>query len=201
LNSSCFLDWNNLSGTFPYEISHLNETLSTINLNGGSISSSIPKTFGNLGKLKFLGLAENCLSGTVPNSLSKLNLDHLLLNGNINLSGSLNTFSAPFPYAVVECGSCPGSHPESQMLVECDFCICCENTSFDCCDQNGNFHYKYHRLDPNPNAAGVSFSFSRSCLSKETHNWWKEECPCTVGNGEYNSRCTTNCITKDKATP
>eukprot|EP00559_Dactyliosolen_fragilissimus_P004974 CAMPEP_0184872288 /NCGR_PEP_ID=MMETSP0580-20130426/41199_1 /TAXON_ID=1118495 /ORGANISM="Dactyliosolen fragilissimus" /LENGTH=478 /DNA_ID=CAMNT_0027375057 /DNA_START=77 /DNA_END=1515 /DNA_ORIENTATION=- len=60
------LYWNNLSGTFPYEISHLNETLSTINLNGGSISSSIPKTFGNLGKLKLLGLAENCLSGTVP---------------------------------------------------------------------------------------------------------------------------------------
>jgi len=170
-----------------------------LNMVGGSISSTIPETLGNLENLNYLILGENCLSGTVPKSLAKLNLTTLTLNGNINLSGSLNIFSKNPKYAMADCGSCPGS----QELVECDYCECCESISYQCCNQTGIPKYKYLNLKLNP-VSKEPLSFSRSCLSEESQDWQEKECPCTFieeGGNSYYPKCTTDCKTNENTPP
>mmetsp|Transcript_7321 Transcript_7321/g.10468 ORF Transcript_7321/g.10468 Transcript_7321/m.10468 type:complete len:443 (+) Transcript_7321:162-1490(+) len=182
------LYWNNLYGTLPHEIVILNETLRSLNMIGGSISSTIPETFGDLSNLNYLILAENCFTGTVPRSLNKLNLEFLLLHGNIHLSGSLNSFTNAINI-FADCGSCPGS----QELIECDFCECCESTSFTCCDHKGAFKYSYLNLQSNP-VTGEPFSFSRDCVSEKSHKWRQKECPCIFQDvDDYYPKCTTIC--------
>merc|ERR1711957_406064 len=67
------LDDNNLKGTLPPELYHL-EDLTTLNFDGtkNSLSGTIPNTFGNLLNLLTIDLDKNNLEGTLPASIFAL---------------------------------------------------------------------------------------------------------------------------------
>lgn len=190
--------WNNLSGELPHELSHFSESLVDLNLFGGSLSGSIPDSYGNLTKLAGLSLAEHCLTGTVPESLSRLSdLTYLIVNGNPELRGSLNGLcdgdqlrsGGSFSYVSADCGDCPGS----EALLECDCCTCCDSNTFDCCDKDGNVLWKYMNLEANP-LSGKPFSFDRNCLTEAGALWVQEECPCVENGEESDSKaCSKDC--------
>lgn len=173
-----------MSGELPHELSYFSESLVDLNLAGGSISGPIPDSYGNLTKLGGFSLPEQCLTGTVPESLTQLtDLAYLTLYGNPELRGSLNGLcdgdqfrsGGSFSYVSADCGDCPGS----EALLECDCCTCCDSDTFDCCDKDGNALWKYINLAANPQS-GKPFSFDRDCLTEEGALWAQEECPCVV---------------------
>eukprot|EP00559_Dactyliosolen_fragilissimus_P007402 CAMPEP_0184870876 /NCGR_PEP_ID=MMETSP0580-20130426/39108_1 /TAXON_ID=1118495 /ORGANISM="Dactyliosolen fragilissimus" /LENGTH=507 /DNA_ID=CAMNT_0027373227 /DNA_START=59 /DNA_END=1582 /DNA_ORIENTATION=+ len=188
------LNWNNISGTLPHEISFFNSTMKGLKLIGNSLSSTIPESYSNLKKLTELYLEENCLTGTVPKSFNELKyLANITLQGNINLSGSLNGFcnfenmTQKKVYITADCGTCAGS----EVLIECDCCTCCESRSFQCCDQSGLFKYHYYSLTPNPGST-IPRSFERECASDEMRLWQQNECPCpTLTDTSY--QCSKEC--------
>jgi len=186
--------WNGLSGTLPSEMSFLSDSLEGINLTGGSISGTVPSSFGNLAKLKELSLSEHCLTGALPGSLSSLNrLEIVNLHGNDNLSGSLNALckNDVAAWFAADCGDCPGSEER----IQCDCCVCCESSSFTCCDKEGEMLFRWMNLAANP-ITHLPHSFDRPCLSKETIEWKEEECPCVVYEKSGGGICSTECDDK-----
>ena len=182
--------WNGLSGTLPSELSFLSDSLEGINLAGGSISGTVPSSFGNLAKLKELSLSEHCLTGKLPESLSSLNrLEIVNFFANDHLSGSLNSLcrNDVINWFAADCGDCPGSESH----IRCDCCVCCENSSFTCCDKEGTTLYSWMNLAKNP-ITHRPLSFDRPCLSKESLTWKEKECPCVV-YGKSGGICSTDC--------
>mmetsp|Transcript_19455 Transcript_19455/g.38684 ORF Transcript_19455/g.38684 Transcript_19455/m.38684 type:complete len:455 (-) Transcript_19455:244-1608(-) len=85
------LDDNNLKGTLPPELYHL-EDLTTLNFDGtkNSLSGTIPNTFGNLLNLLTIDLDKNNLEGTLPASIFALKkLEVLDIDSNL-FSGTLS---------------------------------------------------------------------------------------------------------------
>ena len=84
------LDDNNLKGTLPPELYHL-EDLTTLNFDGttNSLSGTIPNTFGNLLYLLTIDLNKNNLEGTLLASIfalkkfEVLDIDSNLFNGTL----------------------------------------------------------------------------------------------------------------------
>ena len=75
------LNDNQLSGTLPSEFAGLG-MLQVLRLSTNRLSGRIPNSFGDLSNLRLLGLTNNPdMSGTLPLSLIRLNLDDLLLDG------------------------------------------------------------------------------------------------------------------------
>ena len=182
--------WNGLAGTIPSEVSFLSDSLEGINISGGSISGTIPPSFGDLKELKELSISEQCLSGTLPESISSLNrLEILNLHGNDNLSGSLNKLCKTnnVSWFAADCGDCPGS----EARIQCDCCVCCESSSFSCCDKEGGKLYEWMNLAENP-ITNLPLSLDRPCLSEEAMQWREEECPCVV-YGKGGGICSTEC--------
>ena len=182
--------WNGLSGTLPSELSFLSDSLEGINITGGSISGTVPSSFGNLAKLKELSLSEQCLTGTLPESLSSLKrLEIVNFFANDHLSGSLNALCRNdiINWFAADCGDCPGS----ESRIRCDCCVCCEDSSFTCCDKEGTKLYSWMNLAKNP-ITHRPLSFDRPCLSKESLAWKERECPC-VAYGKSGGICSTDC--------
>ena len=182
--------WNGLAGTLPSEVSFLSDSLEGINIAGGSISGTVPPSFGDLKLLKELSISEHCLSGTLPESFSSLNrLESLNLHGNDNLSGSLNTLckTNDVKWFAADCGDCLGSEER----IQCDCCVCCESSTFSCCDKEGEKLYEWMNLAKSP-ITNLPLSFDRPCLSEEATKWREEECPCVV-YGKGGGICSTEC--------
>lgn len=82
------LNNNNLTGSIPSEIAHL-ENLKVLSLTGNKIEGLIPEEIGNLAQLEVLSLRNNKLSGEIPlqiwnlERLKVLNLSNNQLVGNI----------------------------------------------------------------------------------------------------------------------
>ncbi|URD84978.1 LRR receptor-like serine threonine-protein kinase [Musa troglodytarum] len=78
-------------GTFPRSLSHVNFTsLTTLDLRGNYINSTIPDWLGNIKNLKSLDLSSNSLCGSVPASIGNLSLlQHLSLGSN-DLNGTIS---------------------------------------------------------------------------------------------------------------
>jgi len=85
------LDDNNLKGTLPPELYHL-EDLTTLNFDGtkNSLSGTLPNTFGNLLNLRTIDLDKNNLEGTLPARIFALQkLEVLDIDSNF-FSGTLS---------------------------------------------------------------------------------------------------------------
>ena len=136
---------NNLTGTLPHEISFLNDSLTYLGLLTNSVSSTIPSSFENLKKLNVLSLADNCLTGTIPATLSStLKMVKVgKFHGNPDLRGSINGFCDETnifynPVAMLFGADCGGCHEiEVEELVECDCCSwCCDPNTYTCCSNS-----------------------------------------------------------------
>lgn len=128
------LNNNNLSGTIPFELSHLTN-LSYLRLNNNQLSGSILSQIGNLLKLSQLYLDHNQLTGSVPIELYNLtNLMDLYLNDN-QLSGVLqseignlinltmlylmnNQFTGPLPSEILNCNKLEHFNLNNNDLVD-----------------------------------------------------------------------------------
>ncbi len=72
---------NNLGGPIPNELGQLN-MLEKMQLSFNQLTGNIPITIGNLVSLKTLSLSENTsMSGAIPQTLTRLGLEELLLGG------------------------------------------------------------------------------------------------------------------------
>ena len=75
------LNDNQLSGNLPTEFAGLG-MLQVLRVSTNRLTGGIPDSFGDLANLRSLGLSDNPdMSGTLPLSLIRLNLDELLLQG------------------------------------------------------------------------------------------------------------------------
>ena len=75
------LNLNTLTGPIPDNLGQLNR-LERMQLSFNQLTGNIPEAFGNLVSLKSLGLTENTsMSGAIPQTLTRLNLEDLLLGG------------------------------------------------------------------------------------------------------------------------
>eukprot|EP00980_Cylindrotheca_fusiformis_P013569 scaffold3467_cov118-Cylindrotheca_fusiformis.AAC.6 len=78
---------NRITGTLDNVVHPLLETLY---LSGNFLEGSIPQDFGTMTKLAFCRLSDNKLSGSLPPTLGNLrNLKTLVLEGNLNLTGTV----------------------------------------------------------------------------------------------------------------
>ena len=74
---------NNLGGPIPIELGLLTR-LENLQLSFNQLTGSIPETFGNLTSLKSLSLTDNTtMSGAIPRSLTRVDLEDLLLGGTL----------------------------------------------------------------------------------------------------------------------
>ena len=72
---------NRLTGMIPTEIGQL-ARLEVLRLSHNQLTGNVPRSLGDLTELKKLGLTENAgMSGTLPLTLTRLDLDELLLDG------------------------------------------------------------------------------------------------------------------------
>lgn len=171
--------WNDMSGTLPHELFYLKDTLEEINFAGGTISGTIPSSFGKLTQLKGLALNDNCLSGTIPESLSKLpSLERLNIINNGILSGSLNDFCNSNEYRegihAIAAGEC-------EDVVDCDCCICCDNIDYQCLDPHSGKSWKSFNTNVRTYLdVPKSFQSEKVCRSEENKLWVDEECPCYI---------------------
>ena len=86
------LNDNQLSGTLPSAFAGLG-MLEVLNLSFNRLTGGIPDSFGELDNLRMLGLSDNPdMSGTLPLSLIRLNLDELLLQGTMLCAPRTGTF-------------------------------------------------------------------------------------------------------------
>ena len=86
------LNDNQLSGTLPSEFSGLG-MLQVLRVSTNRLSGGIPDSFGDLGNLRLLGLSNNPdMSGTLPLSLIRLNLDELLLQGTMLCAPGIDAY-------------------------------------------------------------------------------------------------------------
>ena len=87
--SSCVLSANHLSGTIPPELGQLTN-LEWLHLNGNGLSGSIPPELGQMSNLNSLNLSDNTLTGSLPLELGQMSqLRTLDLSSNAGLSGML----------------------------------------------------------------------------------------------------------------
>ena len=179
-----------------------------INIGGSSLTGTIPSSIQQLSLLENFAVHDNCLSGTIPDLSGLPSLSILLLYNNIELSGSLNgfcdgpAFKNPKTIALSSDCGCPGG---AQALVpapppiECECCLCCEMSRFECCDAAGNSW---------PSIAFGEFntddfleSFEKPCLSEASKEYVEDECPCFYDSKPDESRffgkCTSNCSRAD----
>ena len=83
---------NQFSGTLPLEFAELG-MLQVLRISTNRLSGGIPDSFGDLANLRLLGLSDNPdMSGTLPLSLIRLNLDELLLQGTMLCAPGIDAF-------------------------------------------------------------------------------------------------------------
>lgn len=203
--------WNELSGTLPHELSYLKDTLEEIDFGSGSISGTIPSSFGKLTRLKGLALDDNCLSGTIPESLSVelSSIERVNTINNPNLNGSLNGFchantnthqgdggdetsSVNNRYRegiLAVAGDCGVDHDNGG--VECECCICCDGIDYQCHDQQSGDSWKSYNFNTLSDH-GFPKSFRKKvCRPKSKMDWATENCPCYI---DTNNKNTNNSV-------
>ncbi|XP_057744219.1 MDIS1-interacting receptor like kinase 1-like [Arachis stenosperma] len=79
---------NNFSGLIPEEIGNLS-LLETLDLRGSFFEGSIPKSFGELRNLKYLGLSGNNLTGEIPAEIGKLSSLEFMIIGYNEFDGGV----------------------------------------------------------------------------------------------------------------
>jgi len=153
--------WNGMTGTIPDELSYLSDSITEINFSGGSITGTIPNSFEQMTNLRQLGLADNCLSGTIPEKIADIStMFSVVFYNNQNLiSGNLNGF-------------CNGTslrgdlvHVSADCLVEgndfdCDCCVCCDPNNFECYDLHTGSTWS------TINFGVIPESFNKPCFSE-----------------------------------
>jgi len=194
------MEWNNLSGTIPPELSYFSDSLVEIKVEGGSLSGTIPPSFAELTMLETLGLNDHCLTGSIPDLSDVPNLQLLTLQNNPKLSGSLNGFcngreyrNASIDVVASSCGSCSAN--EGSAFVECDCCTCCNEDDFTCCDSEGDSSTSLYLNDLSTN--GFVPAFDKQCLSDKNKEWIEQECPCIFyPENSFRKECTKDCNTE-----
>jgi hypothetical protein len=86
-----FLGRNNLVGTLPdtFFYSAFYNTITDLKLDMNGITGSIPRSIGAFRNLKMLNLALNKLTGVVPFTLLRTQLQSLYISGNAGLDGNI----------------------------------------------------------------------------------------------------------------
>mmetsp|Transcript_4289 Transcript_4289/g.10352 ORF Transcript_4289/g.10352 Transcript_4289/m.10352 type:complete len:435 (+) Transcript_4289:206-1510(+) len=197
-----YLWWNNLSGTLPHEISYLNETLVEFNIGGGSILGTIPSSIQQLSNLDVFGINDHCLTGTIPD-LTHLPLTSLSVYNNPELSGSLNGFCSGSEFiegvnaVAAECSCDKGAESK----IDCDCCLCCEMSTFECCDRHSDTRWTNVPLDKFT-TDGFLKAYEKPCLTEASRQYIDEVCPCIYEADHQDpfrltTVCTTNCSRED----
>lgn len=211
-----------MSGTLPHELSLLSETLSELNIAGGSIAGPIPSSFTKLTNLELMAVSDNCMSGEIPEGMNPIDLPKLgvfvVHNNNYGLtahSGSLANFcdenggriDGINPAAM----DCPPEEFEVDMDGEdtnstlplvapwgCACCICCYPDKYECQDlMSGGSWKSYYAAELSDN--GYPKGFEHQCVSVQQENWIAENCPCLINVTNdpaiqpFVGQCTTDC--------
>jgi hypothetical protein len=187
------LYWNNLSGTIPHELSLFSDSLTEINIGGGSISGTIPSSLSQFSKLKSLVLNDHCLTGSIPEGLDKISsITIAAFHGNANqLTGSLN-------------GICYNATTPREGAIwfamdsntDCDCCYSCDPDKSECSDPTGMTTFKFWNMG---GVEEMRAQFEKECVSPEQKEFLLEECPCVVNRSpdmeEYGFMgvCDANC--------
>ena len=210
-----------MAGTLPHELSLLSETLSDLNLVGGSISGPIPSSFTKLTNLKTLSISDNCMSGEIPEELNPIDLPKLSVvtfhNNNYGLtahSGLLANYcdgnGGRIEGVVALAADCPpeefdniddSNNATSTTLAapwDCDCCICCYPDQYECQDLlSGGSWTSYYLSELTEN--GYPLGFETQCVSVAQENWIAENCPCVLNATTdpniqpFVGKCTTDC--------
>jgi len=190
------LQWNDLQGTLPQELSYFADTLEELNLGGGTLAGSIPEEYERFTKLRVFALNDNCLTGTIPQNLQQIpTLSIVNFVNNPGISGSLNDFCNHSDYkegVIAVAGDCDSN------TVECECCICCNYDNFECHDRQTGDSWHSYSLD-NLNTKGFLKSFSqKSCRTDSNKNWITNECPYVINTSTdtekhpFVGQCTTD---------
>ena len=205
LNMQRLIVWNGLAGTLPTELSHFSDSLVELDIAGGQMTGSIPRSFEKLTKLQNLNMNSHCLSGSIPDFSEFPKLEALSLQDNAELFGSLNRYCNGTHFkdiyslsdiTVDNCGGCSG---KVQSLIQCDCCACCNPENFQCCSHQSGSFSSLDSGDMSPN--GFVQRFEKQCLSEPAKQWIQKECPCiiNINNGDrrdglpFYGECTTDC--------
>jgi hypothetical protein len=186
--------------------------LEEIDFGSGAISGAIPSSFGKLTRLKGLALDDNCLSGTIPKSLSAQlsSIERVNTINNPNLNGSLNGFCNANANININtkthqgdgdgetssinnwykdgilavAGDCGVGHDNGG--VECECCICCDGIDYQCHDQQlGNSWKSYNFNSLSEDGFPKSFR-KKLCRPKPKVDWAIENCPCYIDTNSKN---------------
>lgn len=201
-----------MTGTLPYEISFFSDSLTTLNVPGGSLSGSIPSSFGQLTNMNSISVNDNCLTGDLPREMNHIDMPNLAIlltyqnNNALRPSpGNMETFCDGFDAldqgVVAIAIDCPVDEfwfDEMENVTRapygCDCCVCCEPDKYECTHLPSGGNWKVHLLNIF-DSDGYPLGFSNQCVSEQQESWISENCPCVLG-----IICTTNC-TQDGAIP
>ena len=182
--------WNKLEGTIPEELSYFSDTLVEFNIVGNSVKGQFPTMMTNFSQLSALGLAGNCFTGTIPNTLQSMEIftiyNNQFTSGNVNdaFCGTNNTTGEPILRENVVAVAVDSS-------IDCECCIVCNPNEYECTNVLYNATYMVTNVggeEPWDKTTGYLKQFERPCLTKEQREWIPTHCPCVVDNV-----CSTNC--------
>ena len=66
-----------MSGTLPHELSLFSDTLKELNLTGGSLSGTIPDSLTKLTNMQVMTVADNCFTGDLPEAINPIDMPNL----------------------------------------------------------------------------------------------------------------------------
>lgn len=188
-----------MTGTLPSELSYFEDTLRDLNIGGGSLSGSIPKSFERLKNLETFGVNDHCLTGCIPEQLSEIpSLAIFMANDNPGLVGSLNGFCNGTVLkegrVAISADYCSSSSSNS-FDIQCDCCICCDSNKFTCYDPIWGISKSLFIDSYASSTNGYFKQFEKQCLSFDQKEWIQTECPCFVSffDGDINQNQCSNC--------
>jgi hypothetical protein len=174
-----------MTGTLPDELSYFKDTLTELNIGGGSLGGTIPSYLGEFSKLWGLAVNDNCMTGTIPEGLSSSSSITVFLsyNNNNQLSGSLEGFCDPDQPAP--------AFREGPVAVfvddetECSCCMTCKPEIFECYDPYNNVSFpiittfSQFSFDPSYNIK----QYQKQCITAGERQFFEETCPCILNLG------------------
>lgn len=167
---------------------------------------TIPSSLQKLSNLEFMAFSDHCLTGTVPDFSNMPMLTVLSVYNNYELSGSFNAFCNGTDLRegmIAVIGDC-GCTEDYESKIDCDCCMCCESSTYRCCDKDSDAEWS--NIPPDIiTPDGFLAAFQKPCLSEAAQQHIDEVCPCIYDSNPedelyYYSACTTNCSRED-ATP
>ncbi len=189
------IDWNNLSGSLPEELTLFSDTMTQFLVGGGNMAGTIPTFLEKFTSLTNFGMNDHCLTGTIPEGLTTLPLNPFfaVYNNANGLSGDLEF--------LCDSNSTSPAYQEGvqgvfvDYSVDCSCCTRCRPDDFECDDPIWNATWPtLNIIDFNSrDSRGNQIQFEKDCVTPGQAEYIAERCPCTIDfedeNGVVKGQC------------